>query len=59
MAEISRELGALTVAVFTKPFAWEGAKRQRVAEEGVAQLRDRVDTLITIPNDRLMNAADK
>ncbi|MBW3623550.1 MAG: cell division protein FtsZ [Armatimonadetes bacterium] len=59
VAEISRELGALTVAVVTKPFSWEGAKRQRVAEEGVAGLRERVDTLITIPNDRLVNSADK
>jgi cell division protein FtsZ len=59
IAEISRELGALTVAVVTKPFSWEGAKRQRVAEEGVGLLRERVDTLITIPNDRLVNAADK
>ena len=59
IAEISRELGALTVAVVTKPFSWEGAKRQRVAEEGAGMLRERVDTLITIPNDRLVNAADK
>jgi cell division protein FtsZ len=59
IAEISRELGALTVAVVTKPFSWEGAKRQRMAEEGVAALRERVDTLITIPNDRLVSASDK
>ena len=59
IAAMARELGALTVAVVTKPFSWEGAKRQRVAEEGVALLRDQVDTLITIPNDRLVNAADR
>ena len=59
VAEIARELGALTVAVVTRPFGWEGAKRLRVCEEGLALLRERVDTLITIPNERLASAADK
>ena len=57
IAEVCRELEALTVAVVTKPFSWEGAKRLRVAEEGVRCLKERVDTMITIPNDRLVNVA--
>ncbi len=59
IAEISRECGALTVAVVTKPFAFEGPRRARVAEAGVKELRDRVDTLITIPNDRLLSVVEK
>ena len=54
VAEVSREVGALTVAVVTKPFAFEGTKRRQQAEEGIAELRERVDTLIIIPNDRLL-----
>ncbi len=54
IARIARELGALTVAVVTKPFAFEGRKRMRQAEEGIHALRDSVDTLITIPNQRLL-----
>jgi cell division protein FtsZ len=54
VAEVARETGALTVAVVTKPFAFEGTKRRTQAEEGIAELRDRVDTLIMIPNDRLL-----
>lgn len=57
IAEVCRELKALTVAVVTKPFTWEGAKRLRVAEEGIRNLKERVDTLITVPNDRLLNVA--
>lgn len=59
VAEIARELGALTVAVVTKPFSFEGAQRTRIAEEGWQNLRDRVDSLITIPNDRLLSVIDR
>ncbi len=59
VAEIARELGALTVAVVTKPFNFEGAQRARIAEEGWHNLRDRVDALITIPNDRLLSVIDR
>jgi cell division protein FtsZ len=57
IARIAREMGALTVAVVTKPFHFEGKKRRRQAEEGLSELRDAVDTLITIPNQRLLNVA--
>ena len=59
VAEIARESGALTIGVVTKPFRFEGLRRQRIAEEGIAFLQDRVDTLITIPNERLMQVVDK
>jgi len=59
VAEISKELGALTVAVVTKPFSVEGKKRGRLAEEGLARLKANVDTLIVIPNDRLLSLAEK
>ncbi|MBI4132065.1 MAG: cell division protein FtsZ [Candidatus Sungbacteria bacterium] len=59
VAEVAKESGALTVGVVTKPFGFEGAQRSRIAEEGWAKLRDRVDALITIPNDRLLNLVDK
>lgn len=59
IAELSKELGALTVAVVTKPFTFEGPRRGNVAEHGVKELRDRVDTLITIPNDRLLTVVEK
>lgn len=59
VCEIARELGALTIAVVTKPFSFEGLRRKRVAEEGLAELQPRVDTLITIPNDRLLQVIDK
>jgi len=59
VAEIARELGALTVAVVTKPFSFEGAQRTRIAEEGWQNLRDRVDSLITIPNDRMLSVIDR
>jgi len=55
VAEAAREAGALTVGVVTKPFQFEGAKRRQQADEGIAQLRERVDTLIIIPNDRLLD----
>lgn len=53
IAECAREVGALTVAVVTKPFSFEGAQRARIAEDGLAKLRDKVDALIVIPNDRI------
>lgn len=59
VAEIARELGILTVGVVTKPFTFEGPKRLRQAEEGVKELKEFVDTLVTIPNDRLLQIADK
>lgn len=59
IAEIAREAGALTVSVVTKPFAFEGKKRMINAEEGIASLKDAVDTLIVIPNQRLMDVVDK
>jgi cell division protein FtsZ len=59
IAEISKELGALTVAVVTRPFGFEGAKRAKSAEIGIAGLRDKVDTMITIPNDRMLSVVDK
>lgn len=60
IAEIAKEeIGALTVAVVTRPFAFEGRKRAIQAEEGIKRLRDHVDTLIIIPNDRLLQVAEK
>lgn len=59
VAQIARELGALTVGVVTKPFSFEGRKRLLAAEEGIANLKQHVDTLITVPNDRLLQVADK
>ena len=59
VAQIAREVGALTVGVVTKPFTFEGKKRLLSAEEGIANLKQHVDTLITVPNDRLLQVADK
>jgi len=59
VAEIARESGALTVAVVTKPFSFEGTQRARIAEEGLVELKGKVDTLIVIPNDRLLTIIDK
>ncbi|MBV9849745.1 MAG: cell division protein FtsZ [Armatimonadetes bacterium] len=59
IAEIAKELGILTVAVVTKPFKFEGPRRSRLAEEGVDNLRDKVDTVIIIPNDRLLGVVEK
>lgn len=59
IAEIARDVGALTVAIVTKPFAFEGAQRSRIAEEGWNLLRDKVDSIITIPNDRLLSIIDR
>lgn len=59
VAEIAKELGVLTVGVVTKPFTFEGPKRLKKANNGIEELKDRVDTLVTIPNDRLLQIADK
>lgn len=59
VAEIAKELGALTVGVVTRPFTFEGRKRAMQAEKGIAELKSKVDTLITIPNDRLLQVVDK
>ena len=59
VAQIAKELGILTVAVVTKPFTFEGKKRMQSAERGIASLRDKVDTLIVIPNDRLLQSAER
>ncbi|MFH1597045.1 MAG: cell division protein FtsZ [Pseudomonadota bacterium] len=59
VAELSRELGALTVAVVSKPFEFEGKMKRRLADEGIEELRRVVDTIITIPNDRLFSLSSK
>src|SRR5437868_5901026 len=59
IAEVARELGALTVGVVTRPFQFEGRKRAEQAQTGISSLRDKVDTLIIIPNDRLLQVADR
>ncbi len=59
VASIAREMGILTVAVVTRPFSFEGKPRMRSAEEGIRELRDSVDSLVVIPNDKLLQIADK
>lgn len=59
IAEIAREAGALTIAVVTKPFGFEGPRRMRVAEDGTDNLKSKVDTVIVVPNDRLLSVGDK
>ena len=59
VAEAAREAGALTIAVVTRPFSFEGAQRKAIALEGLENLKDRVDALITIPNDRLLQIIDR
>jgi len=59
IAKVARELGILTVAVVTKPFPFEGKRRAKVAEEGVKELRENVDSLITVPNERLLPVLGK
>ena len=59
VAEIARELGVLTVGVVTKPFGFEGRKRAQQAEAGISELRDKVDSLVIIPNERLKFATDQ
>ncbi len=58
VAEVAKELGALTIGVVTRPFTFEGRRRSVQAEDGIAELKDSVDTLIVIPNDRLLQIAD-
>jgi cell division protein FtsZ len=59
VAQIARELGSLTIGVVTRPFTFEGAKRTGTAEAGITKLKEQVDTLIVIPNDRLLQIVDK
>ncbi len=59
LAKVAKEIGALTVAIVTKPFLFEGKRRQRVAEKGIEELKEAVDTLITIPNQRLLVNSSK
>ncbi len=59
VAEEARDLGTLTIAIVTKPFSWEGAQRARIAEDALERLKEQVDTLITIPNDRILQVIDK
>lgn len=59
IAQIAKEVGALTVAVVTKPFGFEGTRRMVVAEDGIVELKEKVDTLIVIPNQRLLEVVDK
>jgi len=59
VAKMARSLGALTIGVVTRPFAFEGKRRAKSAEDGIAALRAEVDTLIVIPNDRLLSISDR
>lgn len=59
IARAAKEVGALTVAVITKPFAFEGTRRMVVAEDGIEEIKDKVDTLIVIPNQRILDVVDK
>ena len=59
IADIAREMGALTVAVVTKPFLFEGNVRMKIAEEGLAMLREKIDSVIVIPNDRILSIIDR
>lgn len=59
IAEIAKSIGALTVGVITKPFTFEGTKRMVVADEGISELKEKVDTLIVIPNQRLLDVVDR
>ena len=59
VAQVAREVGALTIGVVTRPFTFEGARRSQTAESGISKLKEQVDTLIVIPNDRLLQIVDK
>lgn len=59
VAQVARDIGALTIGVVTRPFSFEGGKRMSSAEEGMAKLKEHADTLIVIPNDRLLQIVDK
>jgi cell division protein FtsZ len=58
VAEAARNLGALTIGIVTRPFGFEGRVRSTVAEKGISELREQVDTLVVVPNDRLLEVAD-
>ncbi|MBI2846339.1 MAG: cell division protein FtsZ [Chloroflexi bacterium] len=59
VAELAKEAGALTISVVTKPFSFEGARRMKAAEEGITRLKEKCDTIIAVPNDRLLGICDK
>lgn len=59
VAQIARDIGALTVGIVTKPFTFEGERRRKMAEEGIQALKEKVDTLIVIPNDRILQIVDR
>jgi len=59
VARIAKEIGALTVAIVTKPFTFEGDRRRKIADAGIEELKDKVDTLIVIPNDRILQLVDR
>src|SRR5207244_11853677 len=59
IAKVAKELGSLTVGVVTKPFSFEGKRRMKQADEGMKELKDSVDTLIAIPNQRLLSVAGR
>jgi len=59
VADIARDLGAITIAIVTKPFTFEGKQRMSIADNGMADLKDKVDTMITIPNDRVLSIIDR
>ena len=59
VAEVAKKMGALTIGVVTRPFTFEGRKRAMQAEKGIAELKSKIDTVITIPNDRLLQVANE
>lgn len=59
VARIAKEIGALTVAIVTKPFTFEGDRRRKISDAGIEEIRDKVDTLIVIPNDRILQIIDR
>ncbi len=59
VARIAKEIGALTVAIITKPFTFEGDRRRKVSDQGIEEIKDKVDTLIMIPNDRILQIIDR
>ena len=59
LAEAAKQSGALTIAVVTKPFSFEGTQRERIAQEGLMKLKDKVDALIVVPNDRIFSIISK
>ncbi|MBA3678834.1 cell division protein FtsZ, partial [Candidatus Saccharibacteria bacterium] len=59
VARIAKEIGALTVAIVTKPFTFEGDRRRKISEQGIEEIKDKVDTLIVVPNDRILQVIDR